>query len=69
MSSHAGNVVRGIFGAVVSIAIIAFGIAWATTGVSLGQSVLLGLIVAVAGVLRLADAARQVFRTVDGEDG
>ena len=69
MSSHAGNVIRGILGAVVSIAIIAFGITWATTGVSLGQSVLLGLIVAVAGVLRLADAARQVFRTVDGEDG
>lgn len=69
MSSRSRNVIRGILGAVVSIAIIAFGIAWATTGVSLGQSVLLGLIVAVAGVLRLADAARQVFRTVDGEDG
>lgn len=69
MSSRSRNVIRGILGAVVSITIIAFGIAWATTGVSLGQSVLLGLIVAVAGVLRLADAARQVFRTVDGEDG
>lgn len=52
----------------VSIAIIAFGVAWATTGVSLEQSVLFGLIVVVAGLLRLGDAARQVFRTVDGAD-
>ena len=38
MSSRSRNVIRGILGAVVSIAIIAFGIAWATAGVSLGQA-------------------------------
>lgn len=68
MSSRSGTVVRALLGAVVSIAIIAFGVAWATTGVSLEQSVLFGLIVVVAGLLRLGDAARQVFRTVDGAD-
>ena len=50
-----------------SVALIAFGIAWATTGVSLEQSVILGVIVAVVGLLRLADAARRFFGTVDGE--
>lgn len=68
MASGPVNVTRGILGAVVSLAIVAFGIMWATTGVSLEQSVLLGVIVAVVGVLRLADAARRVFATVDGED-
>lgn len=68
MASGPVNVARGILGAVVSLAIVAFGIMWATTGVSLEQSVLLGVIVAVVGVLRLADAARRVFATVDGED-
>ena len=58
---------RALLGAVVSVALIAFGIAWATTGVSLEQSVILGVIVAVVGLLRLADAARRFFGTVDGE--
>ena len=68
MSTRSATVVRGLLGAVVSIAIVAFGVAWATTGISLEQSVLLGLVVVVAGLLRLGDAARQVFRTVDGAD-
>ena len=58
---------RALLGAVVSVALIAFGLAWATTGVSLEQSVILGVIVAVVGLLRLADAARRFFGTVDGE--
>ncbi|NMA77962.1 MAG: hypothetical protein GX960_12025 [Actinomycetales bacterium] len=66
MPSRPRTLARAIFGAVVAVAIIVFGIAWATRGVSLEQSVLLGLIVAVAGLLRLADAARQFFGTVDG---
>lgn len=68
MSSRSSAIFRGLLGAVVSIAIVAFGLAWATSGVSLEQSVILGLIVAGAGLLRLGDAARQVFRIVDGAD-
>lgn len=67
MPSAPRTLARALLGAVVSVALIAFGIAWATTGVSLEQSVILGVIVAVVGLLRLADAARQFFGTVDGE--
>ncbi|WP_114855925.1 hypothetical protein [Brachybacterium sp. YJGR34] len=55
----------GIVGILVSVIIVWFGIAWATSGVSLSQSVLLGGIVAVLGIIRLADAARQFFAATD----
>ena len=67
MPSAPRTLARALLGAVVSVALIAFGIAWATAGVSLEQSVILGVIVAGVGLLRLSDAARRFFGTVDGE--
>lgn len=66
MPSRSRTIARAFSGAVVAVAIVVFGIAWATSGVSLEQSAVVGLIVAVAGALRLADSARQFFGTVDG---
>lgn len=59
------KLVLGAVGILVSLIIVWFGITWATSGVSLSQSVLIGGIVAVLGIIRLGDAARQLFTATD----
>lgn len=63
-----GRIVNGLIGAVVAVVVIGFGLTWATRGIDLEQSVLLGAVLAVVGLLRLGDAARVLFRGVDGAD-
>lgn len=61
------QIALGVIGVLVSMAIVWLGISWASGDVMLSQSVLFGGVVAILGLIRLAEAARQLFAATDAD--